>query len=65
MTDWLIKEEVYALVPAEIKERLREATWAADTLGELFLGVVVITDGSTGDEYVILNRTDFEAWYGE
>lgn len=62
MTDWIIKEKVSAIVPSQIKEKLEKAVHDADTLGELFLGVLEIEDDE--EEFVLIKKKDFEDWYG-
>jgi hypothetical protein len=60
--NWLIKEMAVTELPEEVKRKLNWATAQADTLGELFLGVVVVHDD--GNEYIVIDKRDFESWYG-
>jgi hypothetical protein len=61
MSSWLIEELAVAELSEEIKRKLTWAIAQADTIGELFLGVVVVHDD--GKEYVVMDKRDFESWY--
>ena len=60
----IIPKESGWLMPDDYIMVLSDAKDIADFLGVLMLGVCIAKD-EHGNEYVIIDKGDFEQWYGD